>query len=266
MNSGDDWDAEEGAALAGLEHQLEIVRRRQAEETPIDLLSAAREQAASQQPLDSVTEQRIWRRIQQSALSSQSASAKSAWTRWAAAAAAIAATVTLAVIMNRETPPPAPPTAAPVQTAAPRPRAVVTFTKPEVKLSPTVLTWRGKEGENAYVRDLRPAIDAYRAGNYADAEKYFATLAQRYPRAIEGHFYLGVVRMLQDDFAGAIEPLTAAAALNVATFADDAAWFLAVAEQRSGGDAARTFEAMCAAAGTHAKEACDARQLIATPR
>jgi TolA-binding protein len=266
MSSGNDWDVEETDALTGLEHQLEIVRRRQADETPIDLLSAAREQAAAQQPLDPITEQRIWRRIQQSALSSQPAKGTSGWTRWAGAVAAIAATVTIAVIMNRETPPPSSPPAAPIQTAAPRPRAVVTFTKPEVKLSPTVLTWRGKESENSYVRDLRPAIDAYRAGNYADAEKYFATLVQRYPRAIEAPFYLGVVRMLKDDFAGAVEPLTAAAALDVPTFADDAAWFLAVAEQRSGGDAVRKFEAMCAAGGTHAKDACDARQLIATPR
>jgi hypothetical protein len=72
--------------------------------------------------------------------------------------------------------------------------------------------------------------------------------------------------MLRDDFAGAVQPLTAAAALNVPTFADDVAWLLAVAEQRSGGDATRTFEALCAAAGTHAKDACAARQLIATPR
>jgi hypothetical protein len=74
--------------------------------------------------------------------------------------------------------------------------------------------------------------------------------------------------MLRGNFAGAIAPLGAAVALNEPTFADDSAWFLAVAEQRSGKeiDALRRLDALCAAGGTRAQEACAAQKLVTAPR
>ena len=74
--------------------------------------------------------------------------------------------------------------------------------------------------------------------------------------------------MLRGNFDGAIAPLGAAVALNEPTFADDAAWFLAIAEQRSGrdNDAVRRLGELCAAGGSRAQEACAAQKLVAAPR
>ena len=270
MTSHDDWDADEKEALSGLEDQLAVMRRRQAADPPIDLIAAARSETLPEQPLDSVTEQRVWARIgRELPLPQQPARSRVPDARWLAGALAAAATITIAVVMNRngDTAPasvtPAPGTSRP----APAP-PVIEFTKPDVKLSPAALTWRGTGAEGPFMRDLKPAIDAYRTGAYADAESSFVSLADRYPRAVEVQFFLGVARMLRGDFAGAVAPLTAAVALNEPTFVDDAAWFLAVAEQRTGrtNDALRRLGELCAAGGTRAQEACAAQKLLTGSR
>jgi TolA-binding protein len=133
-----------------------------------------------------------------------------------------------------------------------------------VKLSPAALTWRGDSAENPFLRDLKPGLDAYRAEAYADAESHFANLAARYPRAIEAQFFLGAVRMMRNDFAGAVVPLTAAVALKEPTFQDDAMWYLAVAEQRSGraAEARQRLAALCNGSGTRAADACQAQERL----
>ena len=72
-------------------------------------------------------------------------------------------------------------------------------------------------------------------------------------------FYQGVTRLLAGSDEGAIAPLEAAARLNDATFADDVAWYLAVALQRSGnGDARARLAALCRGRSGHAAAACSA--------
>jgi TolA-binding protein len=265
MTSRDDWDAEEKDALAGLEDQLAIMRRRQAADPPVDLVAAARAEAIPEQSLDQITGQRVWARIARDLPQPQRARSP----RWIAAALAAAATITLAVVVNRNSNT-VPPTVTPAPGAtrtAPAPPALE-FTKPDVKLSPAALTWRGNRTASPFMLDLKPAIDAYNNSAYADAEPLFASLTERYPRSVEAAYFLGVVRMLRGNFDGAIAPLGAAVALNEPTFADDSAWFLAVAEQRSGKeiDALRRLDALCAAGGTRAQEACAAQKLVTAPR
>jgi hypothetical protein len=153
---------------------------------------------------------------------------------------------------------PAARSAAPVQ---------IGYTKPDVKLSPSALTWRGDASANPFVRDLAPAFDAYRAGDYARAVAAFDRLSAAYPGAIEVLFYQGVSRMLAGNDEGAIAPLEAAARIGNATFADDVSWFLAVARQRSGkADARERFAALCRGHGAHAAAACSAvAQLGSSP-
>ena len=264
MKQRDDWDAEEHDAIAGLDDQLEIMRGRQAADPPLELMQAARAGHTLEQSFNDLTSRRIWATIQHRL--GQASPRRSSW-RWAAAALATAATIAVAVTVNR-------PAQTPVVTSQPSavtppPAPVrIEFTKPDVKLSPAVLSWRGNGAESAYVRDLRPAIEAYRSGNYADAETLFATIASSYPTAIEGVFYLGIVRMLRNDFAGAVAPLAAAAAMAEPAFADDAAWFLGVAEQRSGrtDEAMRRLGELCKAGGPRANDACGAIQLMTRSR
>ena len=60
----------------------------------------------------------------------------------------------------------------------------------------SALTWRGDASANPFLRDLAPAFDAYRAGDYARAGAAFDRLSAAYPDAVEVLFYQGVSRML----------------------------------------------------------------------
>jgi hypothetical protein len=150
---------------------------------------------------------------------------------------------------------------------APSPRSVqIGFDKPPVKFSPAALTWRGDAPVNPFVRDMAPAFDAYRAGDYAGAAAAFDSLSAVYPSSIEVLFYQGVTRMLAGNDEGAIAPLEAAARLDNPAFADEVAWFLAVAQQRSGkADAPATFAALCRGRGPHAAAACTAAAQLGSP-
>ena len=195
--------------------------------------------------------------------------------RWAPAMAigglALAATLLIAVVVERSGPdaivePEAasasigvkPPIVVSAPVTRPEPPRIA-FAKPEVKLSPSALAWRGDASANPFVKDLAPAIDAYRAGDYPRAVAAFDRLSAVYPESIEVSFYLGVSRMLAGDDAGAIAPLEAAARLDNPTFADDVAWYLAIAQQRSGHTNARAKLAdLCRGQGAHASSACAA--------
>ena len=63
-------------------------------------------------------------------------------------------------------------------------------------------------------------------------------------------------------------PLTAALAMNEPTFADDTAWFLAVAEQRAGraSDAVRRLDELCKASGPRSNNACASLQTLSYSR
>ena len=72
--------------------------------------------------------------------------------------------------------------------------------------------------------------------------------------------------MLTGNDAGAIAPLEAAARQDNPTFADDVAWYLAVARQRSGNPGARAqIEEICGGKGTHAPSACAAIKDLDAP-
>lgn len=195
--------------------------------------------------------------------------------RWAPAIAigglALAATLLIAVVVERSGPDIAVPPDAASASIGVKPAIVesapvtrpepsrIAFAKPEVKLSPSALAWRGDAAANPFVRDLAPAIDAYRAGDYPRAAAAFDRLSGVYPGSIEVSFYLGVSRMLAGDDAGAIAPLEAAARLDNQTFADDVAWYLAIAQQRSGRPNGRAKLAeLCRGQGPHASSACTA--------
>lgn len=294
----DGWDADERDALDGLGEELAELRARHATDPPLDVLRAADANALPEEMqkqvaehlqssawsralveglrdaqgndrLDSVTEQRMLDRI------TRQAAAAAPRQRWRMAIAvggfAVAATLLLAVLVSRRSPERvvpvdavAPPQAATGINAAPQPAAplLIAYTKPDVKLSTAVLTWRG-DADNPLLRDLAPAFEAYRADDYARAVAAFDKLAAQYPAVVDVLFYQGVSRMLAGDDAGAVGPLAAAEALNEPAFLDDAPWFLAVAQQRSGsGEPRRLFQQLCRGKSSYAADACKAVALL----
>lgn len=296
----DGWDSDERNALDGFEEELAELRARHASDPSIELLRAADADALPEElqaevtdhlrksawsralveglrearpddGLDAASEQRLFERIQRE---SGAGSATARGRQWAIAGLAIAATVLIAVMVTRRpemtaTPemaaaPDIPTTAAPARPPEPAP---IPVSRPEVKLSAAVLTWRGNASQNPLLRDLGPAFESYRAGDYGRASAAFDKLAAVYPNVIDVLFYQGVSHLLAGDAQGAIAPLSAAGRLADATFADDAAWFLAVAQQRSGQDARARFSALCRAGRAYSSEACNAvAQLDAAPR
>jgi TolA-binding protein len=306
-----DWDEDEQQALSGLEDQLDTIRRRHAGGPSIELLRAARAgvlpdeiqadvgahlagsawsralveglEAGGEAPaLDRVSEERLWRRIDTTRRASSSGASRR-WAPWAYGGAALAASLLIAVSLSRtdggqplteQVPAPsdavavAPPSAA----VAPEPALALAFDKPDIKLSAAALTWRGAAAGNPFLSDLEPAVAAYRQGDYARADALFTALTTRYPRSVEVPFFLGVTRMLGGDFAGAIAPLSDALAMQDPTFAGDAAWYLAVAEQRSGRvtEARRRLGELCKGSSAFKAGACEAEQRIlaaeTTPR
>jgi hypothetical protein len=291
----DNWDQDERDQLAALEPQLAVIRWRHRHDPSLAELRAAQaellppaaqarvaahldasawsrallagvDEGLAQVQLDPAAEERMLTRVRAGYLP-----AAASPRRWKStlllSGLAVAASALVAVVAESPrspsvaaTPPGTSSGALPTVPAAPAP-VQLAFAKPAVKLSPDALTWRGAAAtDNPFLRDLAPAIEAYRADAYAEADERFSSLADRYASAIEVLFYLAATRMLRGDFAGAEAPLTAAAEVAGSTFADDVAWLLAVTRQRLGrnAEARPALTALCAKAGARSAEACAA--------
>ena len=155
--------------------------------------------------------------------------------------------------------------------ARPTPRFELPLEKPDVTLSLKALTWRGASQGNALLADLKQPLDAFRQGDYAQADRDLAALESRYPEAVEIFFYGGVARLFLDDPSKrAIASFERASALADESFAPRIAWYRAVAEaagwqRRRSPPPARDGAAGAAASGS--REACAAlAQLGSTPR
>ena len=287
--SRDEWDADEREALDGLADDLAEIRRRHAGDPSLAMLRAADEDALPPElqarvarhlaasawsralvdglretdagvDLDRETEQRLFDRI---TAETRAAAPRRTGRALVVGGLALAATLLIGVFVSRpgRPIPPAPivdsPSGGPAPVAKPEP--VIAVTKPEVKLSPALLTWRGAASANPALKDLRPAFDFYRASDYPQAVAAFDQLSALYPKTIEVRFYQGVSHLLAGDPAGAVAPLDAAAALRDVTFMDDVLWYRAVAQQRSGKPEAREgFTALCRGKSAHAIDACAA--------
>jgi hypothetical protein len=132
--------------------------------------------------------------------------------------------------------------------------------KPDLKVSPSALEWRGPRGENRLLADLKPAFDAFRAGDYPRADREFSALSGTYPQSVEIALYQGVARLFVGDIAGAMTSLTAAERVADRSLAWDVGWYRAVAEERAGNPAAARarLTGLCAQPDARARTACDA--------
>ena len=296
-----DWDREERQSLDGLEDQIDAMRRRHLGSPPLELLRAARADALPEDLQTSVSEhlaasamsrtladglgddapalsddeqERLFARIMKDARKEAAPASVWGWLRPALVGTGIVAVASLVWIVSKGTEVGerlAPPETQVVVALPPAvPPFVLPFDKPAVRLGMGALTWRGSspstsDDGNQLLADLKPGLDAYRANDYATANRQLTALVSRYPGTIEILFYQGVSRLFLNDNAGAIAAFDAADAVGDRTFASDVAWYRAVAEQRSGNDAqARAqLNAICNTHGSDAGRACTALEQLA---
>lgn len=247
----DGWDRDEQEALAPFQEELEAIRARHT--------------------LSEHDKARLLRRIQQEAAQNPSL-AGILWTRpWLLAAASVAIVAGGIFLLRglRAVPaqelPSLPPTAQ-VEAAPPAPVYVLALNKPDLKVGPAALTYRSAAAENPLLADLKPAFDAFRADDYAGANREFSALAARYPKSVEVFFYQGVARLFLADATGAIASLTTAGKVADSAFVWDIEWYRSVAEERAGDPAAarERLTRLCQRADTRAARACDAMKTLPT--
>jgi hypothetical protein len=294
-----DWDREEREALAGLEDQLDAMRRRHVDDPPIEMLRAAHADALPQDlqtpvsdhlaasamsrtlaeglgddtPILSREEQdRLLARIVKEANREPAPAGVWGWLRPVLAGSGIVAIASLVWVVSKTTEvgerlgPPETQVVVALPPAAPP--FLLPFDKPDVRLGMAALTWRGSspttDDGNQLLADLKPGLDAYRQNDYAAANRELTALATRYPGTIEILFYQGVSRLFLEDYSGAIAAFDAADAIGDATFASDVSWYRAVAEQRSGNEvqARAHLDAICSARGADAARACSALEQL----
>jgi hypothetical protein len=295
-----DWDRDEREALAGLDDQIDAMRRRHVNDPPFELLRAAHADALPSDLQAAVSEhmaasamsrtlaegigedapglsadeqQRLLARIMNEARKESEPSRGWAWLRPALVGSGVIAMAAVVWIVARQTEVGermAPPeTTVVVATPPAAPPFLLPFEKPDVRLGMGALTWRGSkpatDDGNQLLTELKPGLDAYRRSDYATADRELTVLANRYPGTIEILFYQGVSRLFLNDLPGAISSFDAAEALNDRTFAADVSWYRAVAEQRSGNAAGAQarLDALCRAGGNGAARACAALDQIA---
>jgi len=243
----DGWDADEREVLesGALAREIDAVRAHHA--------LGPEEQA------------RLLARIQREARSSKPAPARRWWI-WVLPIAATVGIVIAAIVTLRDrdsdtaSVTPAGGAGTAIATATPSPVFYLPLEKPAIKISPAALAYRSPGGRNALLADLKPAFDAFRAGDYAGADREFSALSARYPKSVEIAFHQGVARLFLGNGQGAIASLAAAEGLADSSMAWDVAWYRAIAEERVGNPAgARTvLSRLCAQADSRAKTACDA--------
>ena len=123
-----------------------------------------------------------------------------------------------------------------------------------------VVRGRQEPPDQRYLEELGAAMEPYRGGRYQEAATKFAALADRYPNAVEPHFYLGVTRLLLGSSDAATAPLLRAQAIGGEALNDDIRWYVAAMRERTGAweQAVPLLEQLCRGEGLHRQASCEA--------
>jgi len=113
-------------------------------------------------------------------------------------------------------------------------------------------------GEDAFESELGTALAPYEAGDLAAAAERLEALARRHPDAASPRLYLGVVDLLRGRPGEAARTLEEAEPLARTFWGPSVRWYLAVARERSGGDAQAPLRTLCAVEGEYRARACAA--------
>jgi hypothetical protein len=187
-----------------------------------------------------------------------------------AAAAAVVVAIGGASIAWRaqpHVPQPVPETRTPVATSGPVYQ--LPLDKPVTELPPESLTLRSGSAD-PYAAALEEALAPYDRDDYRAAIAVLAPLAARYPDKPHPAYYLGLSRLLDGDAAGAVDDLQKARRLASpgSSLSSQAAWYLAVALERSGrpATAAEPLQAVCAGGSARKAQACDGLRRLGADR
>ena len=223
-----DWDREEREALAGLEDQIDAMRRRHAEDPPIEMLRAAHADALPEDLRTSVSDhmaasvmsrtladglgedvpalsdaeqERLLARIMKeaSAAGYGETGRKSlwGWLRPVFVGSGIVAVASVVWMVSKGTEQRerlGPPDTEVVVALPPAvPPFLLPFEKPDVRLGMGALTWRGSttstDDGNQRRAALKRGLDAYRQSVYATANRELTPLDTPYPGTIEHYAY-----------------------------------------------------------------------------
>ena len=198
-------------------------------------------------------------------------SGRQSWTRWVPVplAAGIVILAIGVVEHNRQRPvaplPAVAPVAAPAVAVVPPPPAVPgpALQKPSVKLTMLALTWRSADNAGKdFASEIAPALEAFRADQYAQAEQMLGALAPHHPNAVEVPFYQGVSQLFLGRNRDALATLRRASSLADDSFAADVSWYLGIALVRSNhaAEAHTRFAALCRGKSAYASLACEANE------
>jgi len=213
------------------------------------------------------------RRVRERVLSATKASAKaekagggilSVLFRRAVPVAALAGIVLAAVVWVRFHQPTGPvsvPSTVVVQPVKPAAPSALQWEKPPIKLqASSILLSRGKprNAQEKYAKELTAALAPYRDDNFAEAVQKLAKVAQAFPDGVEAQLYLGISQLSLQQDAQAITSLTKAQKLGPETFRDDATWYLALAQKRTGNlqQSVAELGKLCQGNSSYSQRAC----------
>lgn len=188
---------------------------------------------------------------------------------FAAAAAVIVAVGGASIAWRTQShePQPAPETRTTGATSGPVYR--LPLDKPVTELPPEALTLRSGSAD-PYAAALDEALAPYNRDDYQAAIAALAPLAARYPDKPHPAYYLGLSRLLAGDAAGAVDDLQKARRLASpgSSLSWQAAWYLAIALERSGrpASAIEPLQAVCAGGSARKAQACDGLRRLGADR
>jgi len=225
---------------------------------------------------DAARHTRIWKRVQ-TALSGQNEAATvpapwKLWLRPVPLAALGFAVIVLAVGIQflRDRRAPSTTTVLNHVPALPQAPSALRLEKAPIVLpASAVVVWRGAEdAKSREIKALKLALAPYEANNYTDATQRLDRLRKKYPRMAEAPFYLGVCQLFLNENEDAVRSLKDAANFASAPLKDEAAWYLALAEYRSGkaDRAIGLLQPLCQAGGKNSSRACAGIKELETRR
>jgi len=140
------------------------------------------------------------------------------------------------------------------------PTYVLALTKPAIELPPESLTLRSGS-RNEYAQALENALAPYQRSEYADAAAALDAVVRAYPGRPHASFYAGIAKLLDGRAAAAVPDLQRARAEAEpgSSLSSEAAWYLAVALERSAqrAAAAQALKDLCGGSGLRKAQACD---------
>jgi hypothetical protein len=146
-----------------------------------------------------------------------------------------------------------------VHLSTPAPSVLQLEKAPVVLPASAAIVWRGQEDAAAkQIKALKQAMAPYESGDYAEAARRLQGLRKQYPDMAQASFYLGISQLFLNQNEDAARSLKDAVNITGSPVADDAQWYLALANHRLGKDglAWSTLDALCKAGGKDSARAC----------